>query len=107
MRRAVLMTRQASSPRLAINMRLNMRYLLATERRGPASQSRSAQDGTLQVLLHFCLIDKLKSGNRLAGRNHVIGESFMRRTIAALSASFVVLSTAAAFAENNTPHNLI
>jgi arylsulfatase A-like enzyme len=31
----------------------------------------------------------------------------MRRTIAAFSASFVVLSTAAAFAENNTPRNLI
>src|ERR1700724_2044353 len=31
----------------------------------------------------------------------------MRGTVAVLSASFVVLSAATAFAENNTPHNLI
>src|SRR5947207_14165699 len=31
----------------------------------------------------------------------------MRRTVAVLSASFIVLSAATAFAENNTPRNLI
>jgi hypothetical protein len=36
-----------------------------------------------------------------------MGEIFMRRTVAVLSAGFVVLSAATAFAQNNTPRNLI
>src|SRR5258708_7384504 len=42
MRGAVLMTRQAISPRLAIRIRLNMGSLLATFGRGPALQAGAA-----------------------------------------------------------------
>jgi hypothetical protein len=60
------MIRQAISPRLAIRIRLNMGYLLATEGRGPP--------GTWRTIYRFRRTAKRNGGNGLCDRNPLRGQ---------------------------------
>src|SRR4051812_17432239 len=99
MRRAVLMTRQAISPRLAINIRLNIWLFTCKRRAGSSLPDRGPDRDTIGhawAAVTILSYSKTKEWQRLIGPFCPAGSPYMHRTVAALSASFIVLSAATA-----------